>query len=398
MQDKPSLIKSTGCFEKRFPFFISRDFIDGYVSLHQHDFVEIEYTVSGRGTERINGVSHTLTPGNLTVLFPWDCHDLQAGAGENLCFLKLNLDMELFLVETSPLYRMREIPFEKPSRLPCIQVPQEKRERMLGIFEELEQEFEEDGRYREDLFFAKATEILVAYGRQLTVSESRSKRERVWDVVEYIHQNFGKDVTCSETAARFGLDSAVVDRMLLEHTGMSFDELLADTRIRNACARLIYHTVSIGQIARETGFVSEDSFSKIFKRYKGMSPANYRKKYKARQENLFSPEELDGRVLYYIHRHYGEDISLTQVAREFHYNENYLSQVIKNQTGQTFSELLNEIRVFHAAAVLLTTDHSVTRVGFDAGFQSSETFLRVFKKHYGCSPSAWREKESAHRL
>ena len=42
MQDKPSLIKSTGCFEKRFPFFISRDFIYGYVSLHQHDFVEIE--------------------------------------------------------------------------------------------------------------------------------------------------------------------------------------------------------------------------------------------------------------------------------------------------------------------------------------------------------------------
>lgn len=392
MQEKPSLIKSTGCFEKKFPFFVSRDYIDGYVSLHQHDFVEIEYTVSGRGAERINGVAHALAPGNLTVLFPWDCHDLQAGAGETLCFLKLNLDMELFMVDTSPLYRMREIPFEKLSRPPFIQIPPEKQGKMLEIFEELEQEFGEDGLYREDLFFAKITEVLVAYGRRRAESESRSRRERVWDVVEYVHQNYSKDVTCPETAVRFGLDPAGVDQMLLEHTGMSFEELLTDTRIRNACARLIYHTVTIGQIARETGFSSEDSFSKTFKRYKGMSPANYRKKYKAQRENLFSPEELDGRILYYIHRHYGEDISLARVAREFHYNENYLSQVIKNQTGQTFSELLNEIRVFHAATVLLTTDYSVTRAGFDAGFQSNETFLRVFKKYYGCSPSAWREK------
>lgn len=392
MQEKPSLIKSTGCFEKKFPFFVSRDYIDGYVSLHQHDFVEIEYTVSGRGAERINGVAHALAPGNLTVLFPWDCHDLRAGDGETLCFLKLNLDMELFMVDTSPLYRMRDIPFEKLSRPPHIQIPPEKQGEMLGIFEALEREFGKDGLYKEDLFFAKITEVLVAYARRRAESEGRSRRERIWDVVEYVHQNFSKDITGAETAVRFGLKAEDMDRMLLEHTGMSFEGLLADTRIRNACARLIYHTVSIGQIARETGFASEDSFSKTFKRYKGMSPVNYRKKYKAREENLFSPEDLDGRILYYIHRYYGEDLSLNQVARKFHYNENYLSQIIKNQTGQTFSELLNEIRIFHAAAALLTTDYPVTRVGFDAGFQSSETFLRVFKKHYGCSPSAYREK------
>ena len=396
MHEKPALIKSTGCFEKGFPFFVSRDYIDGYVSMHQHDFVEIEYTVSGRGGERVNGLTHPLAPGNLTVLFPWDRHDLRAEPGEPLCFLKINLDMELFMVNTSPLYRLRSIPFGGLGRRPYLQVEPDRQGELLALFERLEEEFAEALPHKETLFYIKTAEILLLYDR-LRAGSDRAEQagpEDIWSVAEYIHQNYSKPLEGNEIARRFRLTGGEMNRQLKAHTGLSFDELLADTRVRNACARLIYHTAPVAQIGRETGFVSEDVFFKTFKRVKGMSPANYRKKYKQLEHNLFSPEDMDARVIYYLHGHYGEDITLGDLARRFHYNESYLSQIIKGQTGQSFTELLNEIRVFHAAARLLSGGESVARIGYESGFQSNETFLRAFKKHYGCSPSAYREKQA----
>lgn len=388
----PYLIKSIGCFEKKFPFFISRDTIDGYVSLHQHDFVEIEYTVSGHGVEFVNGVSHELSPGNLTVLFPWDCHDLRANPGDPLCFYKINLDLELFLVNTSPLYRLRKIPFGKVNQRSYVQFGKEKYASILSLFEGLEQVYNSESTYKETLFFIKIAEILIEFDllREQHSQQPSQSEDNIWKAIEYIHQNYSKDLSIYDVLNKFHISEKGMEEMLLQHTGMTFEQLLTDTRIRNACARLIYHTIPIEQIARETGFSSDDSFYKIFKRIKGISPANYRKKFRVKDNNLFSPEYIDSRIIYYIHLHYSEDITLADVAKEFYYNENYLSDLLKAQTGQSFTELLREIRIFHAAKLLLTTDESVTQIGFNVGFKSNETFLRTFRQHYGCSPSSYR--------
>ncbi|HHW46653.1 MAG TPA: AraC family transcriptional regulator [Clostridiales bacterium] len=386
------LIKSIGCFEKKFPFFISRDTIDGYVPMHQHDFVEIEYTVSGNGIEVVNGVSHVLSPGNLTVLFPWDCHDLRANPGDPLCFYKINLDLELFLVNTSPLYRLRKIPFGEVNQPSYVKFGEDKYALILSLFEKLEHEYNSESTYKETLFFIKIAEILIEFDllREKHAQNRSQSEDNIWKVIEYIHQNYSKDLSINDMQSKFNMSSKSIQEKLLQYTGMTFEQLLIDTRVRNACARLIYHTVPIEQIARETGFSSEDSFYKIFKRIKGISPANYRKKYQVKDNNLFSPEDIDSRIIYYIHLHFSEDITLADVAKEFHYNENYLSDILKAQTGQSFTELLREIRIFHAAKLLLTTDESVTQIGFKVGFKSTETFLRTFRKHFGCSPSSFR--------
>lgn len=391
---KPSLIKSTGCFEKNFPFFICRDIIDGYVSLHQHEFVEIEYTVYGCGTESINGVPHKLSPGNLTILFPWDCHDLRADPGHPLCFFKINLNIELFMVNTCPLYKLRKIPFSKIHKRSHVQFNDKYYDDILSLFERLEREFNTESTYREMVFYLKVAEILIEFDR-MQASDDKQKppsQDNIWKVIEFVHQNYSKELHGTEIEQKFNLSQEQLDNLLQRHTGMSFEALVTDTRIRNACARLIYHTVSIEQIARETGFASTDSFSKAFKRMKGMSPVNYRKKYQKTDRHLFSPEDIDARVIYYMHCHYNENISLGDIAKYFHYNENYLHQLITAQTGQTFADLLQEIRIFHAASKLLTSDESVIQIGFDSGFQSNETFLRIFRNHFGCSPSVFRKK------
>lgn len=56
-------------------------------------------------------------------------------------------------------------------------------------------------------------------------------------------------------------------------------------------------------------------------------------------------------------------------------------------------DFLNHSRLVHAANRLKADSaNTVTEIAFDLGFSSSQYFARSFKRHFGCSPSAWRAK------
>jgi YesN/AraC family two-component response regulator len=99
---------------------------------------------------------------------------------------------------------------------------------------------------------------------------------------------------------------------------------------------------------------------------------------------------LNARIIYYIHLHYSEDITLASIAQDFYFNKNYLSELF-GKSGASFTRLLHEIRIYHACSLLLTTDMQINDIGFQVGFNSTETFFRVFKKQRGVSPSEYRK-------
>ncbi|HHW46810.1 MAG TPA: AraC family transcriptional regulator [Clostridiales bacterium] len=391
MKDSPMHLKSNNCLGMSFPFYVSRDRIDIYIDLHRHDFVEVEYLLSGHGYETINGIVHELRPGNLSVLFPWSCHDLRPDSDDPLTFIKVCFNMELFLEGNSPFYQLRDIAFDlkKP---PFVFFDQDQQKEMSEIFLFLEQEFSSDFAFKEMMFFAKITELLVRFDRARSQNNDGKQLfpANIWDAVEYIQQNFHKDITLKDTAEKYNYKPEELNRRLKSATGLDFAQLLTDIRIRNACAMLIYHKTPISVISAQVGYKSEETFYRTFRNIKGMSPINYRKKY-AGEYDLVFPSYIDAKIIFYIHRNFKNDITIADIAKQFHYNENYLSDILKSQTGQSFTEILREIRVFHAASLLLTTDDPVSKIGFDVGFSSNETFLRVFKAHYGCSPSEYRK-------
>ena len=391
MKDSPMHLKSNNCFGTNFPFYVSRDEIDIYIDLHRHDFVEVEFLLSGRGYETINGITHQLRLGNLSVLFPWSSHDLQPDKDDPLIFIKVCFNMELFLEGNSPFYQLREIAFDL-KQPPYVRFEHAQYKQMAEMFLTLEKEYSSDLAHKEMMFFAKISEILVSFdrARQQKAKGKKSFPANIWNVVEYIQQNFHKDINLKNTAERYNFKPEELNRQLKSATGLDFAQLLTDIRIRNACAMLIYHKTPVSVISAQVGYKSEETFYRNFRNMKGISPINYRKKY-AGENNLVFPSYIDAKIIYYIHRNYKNDITLADIAKQFHYNENYLSDILKSQTGQSFTELLREIRVFHAASLLLTTDAPISKIGFDVGFSSNETFLRVFKAHYGCSPSEYRK-------
>ncbi|MBQ7655360.1 MAG: helix-turn-helix domain-containing protein [Clostridia bacterium] len=87
--------------------------------------------------------------------------------------------------------------------------------------------------------------------------------------------------------------------------------------------------------------------------------------------------------------------TLGGLAAEFHYSPEYASQLIKQVTGQTFIQLLTAVRLENAEQLLRDTALPVADIASTVGYESSEHFIRTFRKHVGLTPSGYRQKKRA---
>lgn len=94
-------------------------------------------------------------------------------------------------------------------------------------------------------------------------------------------------------------------------------------------------------------------------------------------------------VLSYIADHYGEKITLEDMARCVHLNSRYFCRIFKELTLQSPMEYLNSYRIEAACEQLSYTDKSITEVAFDCGYRDAGYFVKVFKKIKGVTPSQY---------
>lgn len=93
-----------------------------------------------------------------------------------------------------------------------------------------------------------------------------------------------------------------------------------------------------------------------------------------------------------IHQRYHEDLRLRDIADELFVNAMYLGQVIKKETGQTFSQYFNDYRMKQAERLIVQTQKNINEIAFEVGYTSAGYFNRMFKEVYQVTPKEYREK------
>ena len=114
-----------------------------------------------------------------------------------------------------------------------------------------------------------------------------------------------------------------------------------------------------------------------------------------KQSSFENRKHSDGilyqKVISYIADHYREDISLKQIAKQFGYNEKYLSHTLHELTGIQFRQLLSFYRIGHAKKLLTGSTQDITSIAMDSGFSAINSFHRTFKEMTGMTPSEYRK-------
>lgn len=99
-------------------------------------------------------------------------------------------------------------------------------------------------------------------------------------------------------------------------------------------------------------------------------------------------------IIHHIHRHYQDDLALSDLAGRFTMSISRISEVIKETTGQTFVHFLHDLRIRHACSLLVSTDMSVAEIALEVGYGSYKTFSRVFRETKGIVPKDYRNMKS----
>lgn len=99
-------------------------------------------------------------------------------------------------------------------------------------------------------------------------------------------------------------------------------------------------------------------------------------------------------VRFYINENFASDICLKDLADRFFISQQHLSSSFRRHTGRTFTEYLNEVRLFHVRKLLDTTDLPIKVVAQRCGYNDYSYFCRVFKLSSGQTALAFRQRLS----
>jgi len=103
-------------------------------------------------------------------------------------------------------------------------------------------------------------------------------------------------------------------------------------------------------------------------------------------ENSRHKEAVDF-MIDYVHHHYAEEITLELLSKHLYLSRNYLNQIFKKATGETFTNYLIRVRMEKAKSLLIEGKFMIYEIAEKVGYKNVPYFSSIFKKYNGVSPS-----------
>ena len=90
--------------------------------------------------------------------------------------------------------------------------------------------------------------------------------------------------------------------------------------------------------------------------------------------------------------------TIEQLAEVSHYSKYHFHRIFRALSGESVQEMVSRVRLESAAATLIyKSNRPVTRIAIDHGYSSGANFTKAFTKHFGYSPSVYRNENPRNR-
>jgi len=243
--------------------------IPGDVSVHCHDFYEIEVVVSGTGTQILNGQNCQLRRGSVTVLAPSDFHAVMPQ--ENLYVYNFMFRGALLSKEN-----LNNIWSDGSNRF--LHFEEEELQEILSICQILTLEHEKQSQER-PVIMKNLMEcfliILTRAMRQHPRAHKVKNKDAIQACIQYLHKYYLESPSIPKAAAAVGLSPNYLAHRFREITGQTYTEYLTKLKLSHARRLLLTSTISVTDACFASGFTSISNFTKVFKKYTGVSARQF---------------------------------------------------------------------------------------------------------------------------
>ena len=247
------------------------------IAMHEHPFYEIYFLVSGNRRYLMKHTVYDVEPGNLVFVPKKQLHratsETKVGYDRYVLYFS---DYQANILSGM----LGEESFSNLVKSGCVQVPGYIAKQIQKDMEQIRQETI----YPSAIAGALITHLLqgiilnaMRFGskKQRLVGESADK---VQLVARYITEHYRDEITLSKAAEMACLEKTYFSKRFKTLTGFGFQEYLLQTRLLAAEQMLLETKLPMNEIAENCGFSCSNYFGDVFRRHKGVSPSDYRKK------------------------------------------------------------------------------------------------------------------------
>ena len=107
-------------------------------------------------------------------------------------------------------------------------------------------------------------------------SRNRAEPVEIWKARKFIEEHSGEELSLRRVAKAVNIHPNYLSENFKQVTGINFVEYVARTRFEKACRLLHDGDLRISDIAFAAGFQSLSQFNRVFKRFSGKSPTQFR--------------------------------------------------------------------------------------------------------------------------
>ena len=240
-------------------------------SSNWHENIEIIHITKGEGLISINGQSMSVRNGDVVVIGPNQLHALASG-DEHIEYRYLIVDHSFCLANGFDSNRNA---FQ--SKINDKQVDTLMKKLHLAY------EMPDDAAYRTLTIRTVVLQLLLLLcNHHSCPSEYNAHYQRgaayTKKAIDYINAAYDKNFSLDDVAAFVGISKCYLSREFHRYTGYPFVAYVNHTRCKKAQQMLSDDRLEINEVGRRCGFESASYFARIFRRYIGISPAEYRAK------------------------------------------------------------------------------------------------------------------------
>jgi two-component system response regulator YesN len=96
------------------------------------------------------------------------------------------------------------------------------------------------------------------------------------------------------------------------------------------------------------------------------------------------------KALDFIETHYGDSLTVEQIAKEVYLSPSRLSHIIKSELGITFGDYISKVRIEKSKVLLKDRELPISQIALEVGYPDQSYFTKVFKKIEKCTPMKFR--------
>ncbi|MFT3745692.1 MAG: AraC family transcriptional regulator [Pyrinomonadaceae bacterium] len=252
----------------------------------KNTFFDLIFVLDGTGRQIVNGNEFQYKPGNLFLLTPEDSFRFEPLEATRVFSVQFDNDFvrdQASSEDSEWLDRMRFVLVNASHQPGCILKNQTDKPVVRELIESVLRE-----ERNEQLFFRRMIDqivntLLIVVARNLSMRLPEriniSKESTIHRILQHIHHNIYEPnkLTAERLGRDLGISSSYIGRYFKKHTGETLQDYITQYRLRLVESRLLHTNLRVNAIAYEMNFTDESHLNRLFKRYRGVSPARFRR-------------------------------------------------------------------------------------------------------------------------